>query len=144
MDKNKIKTMASAALAALAVFAFSAAAAPGTDADPLVSKSYIDSVVYPYIDSVAGSGKAGLKVVEPDVGQSVIAAAGAEIILRGGSATVIASQKGGLCDVTGGADLAGGSAVPANHLLLVPRGDGRGVVAGRGAVLVIRGGYELK
>lgn len=144
MDKIIIKKIMAAALAVGAIFTFSAAAAPGTDADPLISKSYIDSVVYPYIDSVAGSDKAGLRVVELYAGESLIAGAGTEIILRGGSAAVIASWRGGLCDSTGGTDLPDAAAVPPNHLLIVPLSDGRGVKATSDAILMVRGEFEIK
>ncbi|MCH5186930.1 MAG: hypothetical protein J1F63_00905 [Oscillospiraceae bacterium] len=144
MDKIIIKKITAAVLTAGAIFTFSAAAAPGTDADPLISKSYIDSVVYPYIDSVAESDKAGLRIVDLYAGESLAAGAGTEIVLRSGSATVIASWRGGLCDGTGGTDLPNAAAVPSNHLLIVPRGDGRGVKATSDAILMVRGEFEIK
>ena len=58
-------------------------------------------------------------------GQTLMAEKGTELILRMGTANVIASQKGGLSDVTGGVDLADGGHLPSNHLLSVPLGDGR-------------------
>ncbi len=129
---------------ALGLLAAPAAAAPGTAGDPLVSKSYIDEVVLPYVDGAVASGTGGLKIVELSAGERLTASAGAEIILRGGTVRAVASAKGGLCDVTGGADLGQGEAVAANHLLLVPRADGRGVAADTEAILMIRGDYEVE
>ena len=49
------------------------AAGPGTDSDPLISKSYIDSVVYPYIDkSIAAAGGSALEVVNVSAGERLI------------------------------------------------------------------------
>lgn len=139
-----MKKIISAALAACAFFAFTAAAAPGTDDDPLVSKSYIDSVVYPYIDSVAASDKAGVQIVNLEAGESIYCNAGTELILRGGEASVITSEKGGICDVTSGYDLADGTEIYPNHLLIVPVADGRGAYAVTDVILMVRGGYEVK
>ncbi len=131
------------ALAACAVFAFTAAAAPGTDDDPLISKSYLDSVVYPYIDSAA-SGGGGVQIINLDKGESLICKAGTEIILRGGEASVIATKKGGVADVTSGWDLSDGTVVTPNHLLIVPVADGRGAYAETDAIFMVRGGCEIK
>lgn len=85
-----------------------------------------------------------LEVVELKNGQRLICKNGTEIILRGGKAKVIASQLGGLCDVTGGKDLGMGQDVPANHLLIIPRDDGRGVYVEEYAIFMIRGEYEIR
>lgn len=106
-------------------------ALPGTEEDPLVSKSYVDA-------------RTKLQVVDLPQGKSLIGFAGTEIILRSGTATVIDSSLGGLCDVTGGIDLRKGWEVPANHLLIIPRDDGRGVKATVNAILMVRGKYEIR
>ena len=123
------------------------AANPGTEADPLVSKSYIESVlkpeIYAYIDQQATRG---FTVVDVKAGKSVIGDAGTEMILRMGQATVIGSSRGGLADVTQGTDLADAAAVPANHMLIVPLGDGRGVKINKttDAILMIKGSYKIQ
>ena len=137
------KKLISAALAACAFFAFTAAAAPGTDEDPLISKSYLDSVVYPYIDSAVASDKAGVQIINLEAGESIYCTAGTELILRGGEASVIASQRGGVCDVTSGYDLADGTEIYPNHLLIVPVEDGRGAYAETDAIFMVRGSFEL-
>lgn len=105
--------------------------APGSEVDPLVAKSYVDKFLQ-------------LEVVNLRSGQSLLAEGGTEIILRGGRAVVIASPLGGLCDVTQGRDLSAGEVIPANHLLIVPRDDGRGVKAETDTILMVRGGYRVQ
>lgn len=128
-----------AALLILAVFAAgvfyggSAVAAttdPGSDADPVVTKSYVDQFV-------------GLTVVQIKAGQTLTAEAGAEIILRSGQATVV-EMTNGLADVTEGKDLINGAAVPLNHLLIVPRSDGRGIKASTDGFVMVRGVFAVK
>ena len=85
-----------------------------------------------------------LEVVELKDGQKLIAKAGVEIILRGGKATAITSQAGGLSDVTGAIDIKQGQDIPANHLLIIPRDDGRGVFVEQYAIFMIKGEYEIQ
>ncbi len=113
-----------------AVFAGSTAL-PGSEEDPLVSRSYVDSVVK-------------MTVVELSSGQSLIGYSGTEIILRSGTATVVDSELGGLCDSTLGSDLTKGTQVPKNHLLLVPRDDGRGIKATSNAFVMVRGKFDIR
>jgi hypothetical protein len=105
-------------------------AQPGTADDPVVTKSYVDQFV-------------GLQVVSVPAGQQLIADAGAEIILRAGKATAIATS-GGVADLTAGKDLKLGEAIVANHLLLIPRSDGRGLKAVNDLVLMVRGTFVIK
>lgn len=80
---------------------------PGTVSDPLVSKSYIDhflkfrSIVLP-ADSV----------VNPE--------AGAMIVVRSGQLRLEAPKGKTLIDLTAGKEIAGGSDLPHNHLIIVP------------------------
>jgi len=80
------------------------------------------------------------------VGTRIIADAGTEIILRytNGPTTAIASSLGGLSDVTGGYDIQHSQAIPANHLLIIPRSDGRGITITNNAILMIRGSYRFE
>lgn len=131
----------SLALIVLALFLFvgTFAADPGTDGDPLITKSYIDSVVYPYIDN-----SARFTVVEVPANKSVICSAGTELILRMGTCSVIGTQKGGVSDVTMGFDLAHGTNIQGNHLLIVPLDDGRGVKTSTNCLIMIKGKYQIK
>lgn len=114
------------------------ASEPGSAEDPLISKSYVDSELMPYIQQVSSFSVVNLKA-----GQILIGDAGCEIILRMGSATVIATEKGGLCDITIGGDWPTGSLVPANHNLIVPVSDGRGVKADTDIILMVKGTYSM-
>lgn len=111
------------------------AAQPGTEGDPLITKSYIDNTVMP---------QTTFKVVEVPAGKKVIGGAGTEMILRMGTCSVIGTQKGGVSDVTMGYDLANGIIVQGNHLLIVPLADGRGVATSTNCIFMIKGTYEIK
>ncbi len=127
--------------------------------DPLISKSYLENdffaKVTAYIDSkISGStgsssaGNASYEVITLTQGQKLVSAGGSiEIILRpGGSAVVYSEISGnGLADLTSGAELLGGYAVPVNACCLVPRNDGRGIVCTSAkAYVMVRGQYEIK
>ncbi len=103
---------------------------PGSDADPVVTKSYVDQF-------------AGLTVIQIKAGQTLTAEGGAEIILRSGQATVVETTNG-LADVTQGKDLTRGTTVPLNHLLIVPRSDGRGIKALTDGFVMVRGVFTVK
>lgn len=111
---------------------------PGSAENPIIDKTYIDSTLVPYINQVSS-----FSVVNLSAGQMLIGHAGCEIILRMGTATVLATEKGGLCDVTVGGDWPHGSPVPANHNLIVPVSDGRGVKADTDIILMVKGTYTL-
>ena len=111
------------------------AAQPGTEADPLITKSYIESVVMP---------QTKFQVVNVPAGKSVICSSGTELILRMGQCSVVGTQKGGVSDVTMGFDLADGIVVQGNHLLIVPLDDGRGVRTSTECIFMIKGGYEIR
>ncbi len=133
-------------------------AEPGGSDDPLISKSYIDTVLMPQIkqyveEKISGLNNSGnqntqtaveFKVVELAAGQKLMCEAGAELILRMGKAQIIATEKGGLADTTAGFDLSNGTDMPANHLLIVPVSDGRGISAHNNVIVMIKGSYEIK
>ena len=79
-------------------------------------------------------------------GMKIICGASAELILRAGSAQVIAGANGdGLANLTEGSDLAGGAEVPAQHHLLVSRDDGRGFqITGDNSYVLVKGDYTLE
>lgn len=154
--KKRIAALCAAGIVAVCGVGLAFAADPGSDGDPLISKSYIDNVllpkIYSYIDgAVSGSGPSDpqgqsekFEVVNVGAGKKVIAGEGTEMILRMGSGTVIGSMRGGIADTTEGADLADGTAVPSNHLLIVPLADGRGVNVAAEAIFMIKGTYEIQ
>lgn len=159
MKKNII--ILSSVIAIIAVLScvfYVIAADPATESDPLITKSYVEQVVLPdiynYIDmktqqSSSDSNSSGFdsfKVVAVSPGKKVICDAGTELILRMGQATIIGSARGGLADVTAGADLASGAAVPSNHHLIVPLSDSRGIAINTpdDALVMIKGSYKIQ
>ncbi|MBA1334276.1 MAG: hypothetical protein HPY66_1985 [Firmicutes bacterium] len=147
---------------------------PGSQEDPLVTQSYVEQrneqLKYYFeqkeqetkslidqnrarIDALEqrintqpqGGGTTGeLRVVNLTAGQILTGFAGTEIILRGGKATAVQSELGGLSDVTGARDIRQGEVIPDNHLLLVPRSDGRGLKAVNDCILMVRGQYSIQ
>lgn len=115
------------------------ASQPGTDGDPLVTKSYIDGVVYPHVKATTK-----FNLVEVPANKSVICESGTEIILRMGTCSVIGTQKGGVSDVTMGFDLPDKTIVQGNHLLIVPVADGRGVRTTSDCIFMIKGSYTIQ
>lgn len=160
MKKRYIRFRLGALAAAVCALATVVLAEPGASDDPLISKSYIENQLMPqikqYIESrlaEAGGGSGGgaaavtadkFNVVNASAGQQIICSAGTELILRMGSASVIATEKGGIADTTDGFDLADGAFMPSNHLLIVPVSDGRGVRATTDIIVMIKGGYTVK
>ncbi len=106
-------------------------AEPGSAADPLVSKSYVDS-------------KLSFQVVNVPAGSQLVGEGGTEIVLRAGQAAAVASAQGGLLDASDGVDMPQGAAVKLNHLLVVPRTDGRGVLAQTDMICLVKGPYSVK
>jgi len=157
MNKKSIAIL----IAAAVIFAMSviniamAAGGAGTSSDPIVTKSYVDDLVkdlQAQIDkagSASGStapasGAGTFVVVEVQAGQSVIGKEGTELVLRSGSATFIDNGAVGVSDLTAGADMMSPKAVTKNHLLLVPRDDGRGIKCSTHAYVMVKGGYTIE
>ena len=120
---------------------------PGGEDDPLISKSYLNSVfmqqVQQYIDTKTPA-QSSFEVVSLKKGQKMVCGAGCELILRQGSAVINATAKGGLANVTGGEDLADGTPMPANNHLIVPVDDGRGITAKTDVLVMVKGQFEIK
>ncbi|MCL6601886.1 MAG: hypothetical protein K6T94_03345 [Paenibacillus sp.] len=137
---------------------------PGTADDPVVTKSYVDQqiqkalqggtvstpspIVTPTPTQAPGSGSTdGVVIVDVKPGQTLIASAGAEFIVRAGKAIIYSNDANGVADLTDGKDLTNGQAAPSNHLLSYPRA-GRGISVQNGQTLgltvMVRGGYTLQ
>ena len=155
-----IAVIVSALLIASSCFmlSFGADAAPGSAQDPVVTKSYVDSVTAALTSRVdalekaaaavstgsAVQAPAGFTVVQVAAGKTIIGGEGTELILRSGSATAVDNGANGVSDLTAGADLKGGTAVEKNHLLLVPRNDGRGIKCTTNCYVMVLGEYTLQ
>lgn len=128
------------------------AATAGSEADPLVSKSYVDDKINQVISmintgsstTVVDSSSADTYVpVSAAVGQTVTGGEGTEIILRAGKGNVIINGVDGIVDATTGGDLKNGAAVTKNHIMIVPRADGRGIKVTEAAWFLIKGDYSI-
>lgn len=140
----------------------------GDENDPLVTQSYVDSqineiktyfeekinILNTNVDqlkanlgnSQGGTSTAAYELVSLKNGQKLICGSGTELILRAGYASSIGSVEGGLADVTSGVDIEGNKDIPRNHLLIIPRNDGRGIVAKapNNTIVMIKGSYNIK
>lgn len=84
------------------------------------------------------------QVVFLEEGKSIYLGESTEIIWRSGKATAIASQNGGLSDMTIGVDLKTGDDIPLNHLIIIPRNDGRGMHVTVSSYVMVKGAYTIK
>lgn len=89
------------------------------------------------------SGETIYKVVDVEAGEKLIGRQGTEIILRAGEGIALASNLGGLQDVTEGEDITQGL-IPKYHLLITPRDDRRGVHVTKKATFMVRGNYIIE
>ena len=66
-------------------------------------------------------------------------------MLRAGTAVCIAPDAGqGLADITGGYEIYNGDYLTKNHMCLIPRADGRGIIAQSQSVFImVRGDYYI-
>lgn len=91
-----------------------------------------------------GTASSTYSVVQANAGQKVLGKGGTEIILRSGEATAIDNGANGVSDITAGQDLMTGQRVGLNHLLLVPKDDGRGIHALTEVFVMVRGPYTIQ
>lgn len=144
----------------LSMQAEGAGTTPGTANDPVVTKSYVDQAIQqaigggsntPSTPSTGSTGssstEAGVQIVDVKPGKILVAAAGAEFIVRSGKAVIYSADSNGVADLTDGKDITNGGAVANNHLLSFPR-EGRGIQVQEGdthnLIVMVRGGYQLK
>ncbi|ABR50223.1 conserved hypothetical protein [Alkaliphilus metalliredigens QYMF] len=143
---------------------------PGSQEDPIVTQSYVETrneQLRYYIDekvkgletqitkggeSVPGNGtpvtgqQQVFEIVVLTQGQQLLGGNSTEMILRGGEATAVGNTAGdGVTNITVGTDLRTGHKVEPNHLLIVPKKDGRGIAAQTEQIWVmVRGEYTIQ
>jgi len=85
----------------------------------------------------------GFELITLGEGEMITCEAGTEIIVRSGKCTIITSEtsSGGISDITAGKDLANNEEITNNHLLIVPKTDGRGIKSTITGAVMIKGGY---
>lgn len=133
---------------------------PGSEQDPLVSKSYVDTSAAKNDATIkqlqseiellksklgeTGASSEGFKAVELEAGTTAFTGSGTEIILRSGKAVSVKGENGVMADVTSAKNLVAGAAVADNHLLISSRDDGRGLRAVTKSYLLVRGAYKTE
>ncbi|MGI6751238.1 MAG: hypothetical protein ACOX4U_01280 [Anaerovoracaceae bacterium] len=119
---------------------------PGSQDDPVVTKSYVDGKISELKSAISvGNGEMpSFTAVKIPAGKKLIGGEGAEFILRSGEAKAIDNGIDGVSDITGGSDLKTGQDIARNHLLLIPRDDGRGIAASNELWVMIRGTYFIQ
>lgn len=131
MKRNWFAAAMIAILALGGSYVYSATSTPGSEGDPLVTQAYVDQ-------------RTTFKAFNVTAGQKLLGGAGTEIILRAGEASAIDNGANGISDVTTGKDLMSGQTVGANHLILVPREDGRGIYAITDITVMVKGIYTIQ
>ena len=170
MKKQTKLFMIALGILAVGTSAYAAKGEAGSANDPLVTKSYVDSqiaaisgggslsklestvkaqeemikVLTQEMNELKKQGSSSYTVVTVPEGSSITGMQGTEIIVRSGSGLVLASDGGGLQDMTEGTDLLGSSEVPKYHLVIIPREDGRGIYATKDLIVMVRGGYNIQ
>ena len=83
------------------------------------------------------------KVITLKENEILTCEAGTEIIVRSGKSVIITSEtsSGGISDITEGRDLPNGEVITNNHLLIVPKADGRGIKGVVTGAVMIKGNY---
>ena len=121
----------------------------GTKDDPLITKSYLDSVVQPQLEKELqeqiSAAEADLQSSVPgeftelslNAGESVRCSVGSELLLRSGSARAL----GSLADTTAGSSVSAGASLSANHLYLTAE-EASGLTAEGSAVVLVSGSYS--
>ena len=156
MKKQNIINMIIVLFIGLATTVIAASVEPGSEQDPVVTKSYVDSQINELKKLVGtnntgtntGTTKFTFEPVSINKNVQLIGKAGTEIIVRSGTTKAITIMKdgieNGLQDITDGIDIKKDKTVPLNHLIIIPRDDGRGIKFTSDGYIMIRGEYEIK
>lgn len=112
----------------------------------LVSLDYVENTLMPWVKEQVNGADGNYTVVYITRGQRLLAEDAAELVVRSGTVdTVSPFATQGLSDMTAGKELYNGDRVEANHQILVPRGDGRGIiVTSAQAYVMVRGPYTVE
>ncbi|MCK5758724.1 MAG: hypothetical protein KAH14_06495 [Clostridiales bacterium] len=85
------------------------------------------------------------QVIKVDPGIRVLASDTGEVILRSGTARVIGNEYNeGISDLTSGVEVKNGELITKDHHLLIPRGDGRGIITETVCYIIYKGLYYMQ
>ena len=152
-------------IVALLTFGVSADEQYSSKNDPLVSLSYVNDVLGPQImaqvlekiesqyvkiSDITDMMSGELSLVTLNKGDTLMCKGVCEIVLLSGNATALITSASnieagqGLVDVTDGTVVTNGSLIKANHKIIIPKSDGRGIiVTGDSVTLLVRGAYTV-
>lgn len=104
-----------------------------------------EEVYTPSGEETTAASSATYEVVELKNGDAIYAVTACDIMLRSGTAICIAPDANqGIADYTSAEEIYNGMSFTKNHMCLIPRGDGRGLLATSESVFVmIRGDYTI-
>ena len=123
----------------------------GAKTDPLITKSYLDSVVQPQMETELkqqlAEAEQQMRSTTPgeftelslSSGQTLRCGPGCEFLLCSGSATAL----GDLVDTTAGGSVGSGGALSANHLY-ISASDSCGLTVGGSAKVLVSGTYSVE
>lgn len=153
MKKSRLVIIIAVALTALLSLSIFAAATYDSTNDPLISLSYLTKYVNEALEPIKAAIGGGsettsntFEAIFVEYGKEIQCTAATEVILRSGTAVIVAEGSNGISDLTDGKDLKNGTEVPKNHDLLIPRGnDGRGIkiTSEDGAYVMVGGAYKI-
>jgi len=154
----KIKLTACLVFFVIAATLLTGGILPGSTEDPLVSKSYVDDKFNQVLTVLSSLNNAPPTTQQPNqaspsasytpvnvkMGQVLIGGEGTEIILRSGKALGHCPGENGLVNITTGTEVFSGIQISQNHMLIVPRNDGRGALVLEDAWFLVKGDYSIK
>ncbi|HCC07297.1 MAG TPA: hypothetical protein DEP72_03935 [Clostridiales bacterium] len=152
MKKQNIINLVVVLFIGLATTVFASSLDLGSEQDPIVTQSYVDSQISELKKQIGNSSSGTTKFTyEPlkiNKNVQIIGKQGTEIIVRSGDTKAITIVKdgveNGLQDITDGIDIKKDKKVPLNHLIIIPREDGRGIKFTTDGYIMIRGEYVIK
>ena len=103
-----------------------------------------------FISDISKASAGSYTVLAVKKGQTLMAVSCCEaVVLDGNAVTVVTSAANlkagaGISDLTAGSVVTNGNVLPANHYLVIPKGDGRGfTVTSDTANILVRGEYNI-
>lgn len=132
--------------------------ASNTSNDPIISLSYfekelsnfkkdIDKLIDEKISNVSNNttNNSDYEIVNVKAGKQVTFSESTEFIIRRGTAIIVdPSNENGIPNLTKGKDDLNNEQAGLQQLYLVPRNDGRGIIAKTDLIIMVRGSYKIK
>ncbi len=146
MKKSTTVLLVAVALLMGAAVGIGVRGATQDDSTVLVSLDYVESVLKPWVKEQVNGSDGSYTVVYLTKGQRLLADDALELVVRSGTVNAVSPfPNQGLSNMTAGAELLNGARVPVNHQVMVPRGDGRGIIiTSSESYVMVRGPYTIE